>query len=331
MDSNDRAPRTPWDHGVPERADRTRTHAYHRRTRRPALAVGVALSLALVLAACAPARSGAQSLPTFDARSSTAASTATATATGEPAPSQDEAVPTPGSFDEFDGPAGAAPDPAHWSAQTGAGGWGNHELQTYTASNGVLDGHGHLVITADIGPDGGPPYTSARLTTHGKSSFGYGTVSARIQVPQGGSLVPAFWMLGSDVDTVGWPECGEIDVVEAPIDTHRTSHFLHGPGEDDPDHNVQAGGILMHTRAMSKGFHTYSVTRSPGHVVISVDGVVGTDITEATAPSALKWVFDGQFDLILSLAIGGSVPHPTPSTPRTAQMVVDWVRYAPAR
>jgi beta-glucanase (GH16 family) len=338
VDSNHRAPRTPWEPDVPERVWRTRPaplgavpRPRASRLRLPVV-IGVAVAAAVAVAGCAPVGSSRATLPSFDAAATAGPTADTGTTAGPGAGGTDRAatVPQPGSFDEFDGTAGSAPDPAHWSAQTGAGGWGNRELQTYTGQNAVLDGHGHLVITADIGPGGGPPYTSARLTTHGKRAFGLGTVSARIRVPDGRSLVPAFWMLGSDIDTVGWPACGEIDVVEAPIDTHRTSHFVHGPGKSDPDRNVQAGGVLIHDRPMSDGFHTYSITRSPGHVVISVDGVVGTDITEASAPADLRWVFDGDEDLLLSMAIGGSVTHPTASTPRTARMLVDWIRYAPA-
>ena len=311
-----------------------------RRIRRSAVASAIALAAltALIVTGCSGLDVGAASgVPPFTVTPvPTAVPTANATPTA-PASSDDgtastdgEAVPAAGSFDEFDGPAGSAPNPAHWVAQTGAGGWGNNELQTYTAENGVLDGDGHLVITADIGAGGGAPWTSARLTTHGLASFGYGTVSARMKLPDGESLLPSFWMLGSNIDTVGWPVCGEIDVVEAPISTTRTSHFLHGPGVGAPTKNVQAGGVLNHAEPMSDGFHTYSVTRTPGHVVIRVDGVVGTDISRTTAPVDLQWVFDGDFDLVLSMAIGGSVPAPTATTPRTAQMVVDWVRFAAA-
>ncbi|MFZ7087579.1 glycoside hydrolase family 16 protein [Curtobacterium sp. RRHDQ10] len=281
----------------------------------------MALAAAFALGGCSGYSPG-NSVPAFDA-----APTPSSHASASTAP---EDTPAPGSFDEFSGPAGSQPDPAHWVQQTGGGGWGNHELQTYAATNGVLDGKGHLAITATMGPGGTAPYTSARVTTHGKASFGYGTVSARIKFPDGGSLLPSFWMLGSDVDTVGWPQCGEIDVVEAPIDTHRTTHYVHGPEVGSPTANVQAGEVVMHEQPMSSAFHVYSVTRSPGHVVISVDGRVATDLTPESAPSNLQWVFDGPFDIVLSMAIGGSTPAPTASSATSATMLVDWVRYAPA-
>jgi beta-glucanase (GH16 family) len=300
-----------------------------RSARRVGGGIALAVVAALTLAGCSGYSAGS-SVPAFDA-APTPTDTAipqhgsTSSDTAERGP-----VPAPGSFDEFDGPAGAQPDPAHWTQQTGDGGWGNHELQTYTAPNGVLDGHGHLAITATIGEGGQGPYQSARLTTHGKASFDYGTVSARIKFPDGNSLLPSFWMLGSDIDTVGWPMCGEIDVVEAPIDTHRTTHYVHGPKVGSPTTNVQAGNVVMHSTPVSGAFHTYSVTRSPGHVVISVDGRVATDLTPDTAPADLQWVFDGPFDIVLSMAIGGSTPAPTAASPRSSTMLVDWVRYAPA-
>lgn len=292
--------------------------------RRGGGAVALAVVAALALAGCSGYAAGS-TVPAFDA-----GATPGATGTSSSGTKHAAAAPAPGSFDEFDGPAGSQPDAARWTQQTGAGGWGNSELQTYSDTNAVLDGHGHLAITATVGPGGGAPYESGRITTKGKQSFGYGTVSARIKFPDGGSLLPSFWMLGSDVDTVGWPRCGEIDVVEAPIDTHRTTHYVHGPRVGSPDTNVQAGNVVMHDRPVSAAFHTYSVTRSPGHVVISVDGVVATDLTPDTSPADLKWVFDGPFDLVLSMAIGGSTPAPTASSPRTSTMLVDWIRSAPA-
>ena len=117
--------------------------------------------------------------------------------------------------DDFDGSAGSQPDAAVWTAQTGSGGWGNDELQTYTADAAVLDGDGHLVITATIGADG--QATSGRITTQTKRSFGAGTVAARIRLPDGPGLLPAFWLLGDSVETIGWPAAGEVDVVETPF------------------------------------------------------------------------------------------------------------------
>src|SRR5438552_1554566 len=115
--------------------------------------------------------------------------------------------------DEFDGPANSAPDQTKWAYDTGATGWGNQELENYTKSpdNASLDGKGDLVIRAVRTASG---YTSARLKTQGKFTTTYGKIEARMRIPYGQGLWPAFWMLGSDIDPVGWPGCGEIDIME---------------------------------------------------------------------------------------------------------------------
>src|SRR5262249_21216572 len=123
--------------------------------------------------------------------------------------------------DEFDGPAGSAPDQTKWNYDTGGGGWGNNELETYTSRtpNAFLDGEGQLVIKAVketfTGADGiRRDYTSARLLTRGKFTQRYGRFEARIKLPFGQGIWPAFWMLGANIDQVGWPMCGEMDIME---------------------------------------------------------------------------------------------------------------------
>ena len=141
--------------------------------------------------------------------------------------------------DEFNGTVGSPPDPKNWNYDLGGGGWGNGELETYTNStqNAFQDGNGNLVIRAIRDSSGN--YTSARLQT-GKSgastqttdgNWQYGMVIARIKLPFGHGVWPAFWMLGENIGTVGWPSCGEIDVMEnigrTPDSTYGTTH---GPG-----------------------------------------------------------------------------------------------------
>src|SRR6266542_3268035 len=125
--------------------------------------------------------------------------------------------------DDFDGPAGSAPDPSRWRHDIGGGGWGNQELEYYTNStrNAALDGNGQLVITARRENPAGfgcwygsCQYTSARLLTAGTFSQQYGRFEARIKIPRGQGMWPAFWMLGTNIGTVGWPSSGEIDVME---------------------------------------------------------------------------------------------------------------------
>src|SRR5882724_11688050 len=132
--------------------------------------------------------------------------------------------------DEFSGPANSPPDRTKWTYDVGATGRGNAELENYTisTSSAALDGEGNLVIQA-IAANGG--YTSARLKTQGLAAFTYGRIEARIQVPFGQGIWPAFWMLGSNIGTAGWPRCGEIDIMEnigkEPAMVHGT---IHGPG-----------------------------------------------------------------------------------------------------
>ncbi len=147
---------------------------------------------------------------------------------------------------EFDGPVGSAPDPSAWIAELGGGGWGDDQLQSYTRppANAYLTGSGQLAIVAREDPDVPGGISSARLTTHGLVSFRYGRIAARIKVPSTAGTWPAFWMLGTDIDTVGWPACGEIDVMEHvgsdPTAVHGT---VHGTGYAGIGHGVATGSI----------------------------------------------------------------------------------------
>jgi len=144
--------------------------------------------------------------------------------------------------DEFDGPDGSRPDPSRWVLELGGAGWGNEELQTYTdrPENSSIEG-GALVITARAekftGRDGiARDYTSARLKTLGRFSQAYGRFEARIKIPRGQGIWPAFWMMGVNIDSRGWPDDGELDVMEnigrEPSTVHGT---LHGPGYSGAD------------------------------------------------------------------------------------------------
>src|SRR5205085_6803441 len=161
--------------------------------------------------------------------------------------------------DEFNGPANTLPDSSKWTYDTGANGWGNSELENYTtdAANAHLDGNGNLVIVAQRTATGG--YTSARLKTQGKFATTYGKIEARIRIPYGQGIWPAFWMLGSNIDTAGWPNCGEIDIMEniggEPAMVHGS---LHGPGYSGAT-PVTATYSLPAGQPFSKGFHIFSV------------------------------------------------------------------------
>ena len=225
--------------------------------------------------------------------------------------------------DEFDGPAG--PVGGVWTAETGGGGWGNGEQQVYTDStdNVRLDGKGHLLISARRDGD---TITSARLTTRGKYSLLYGTVSARISLPSGQGLHPAFWLLGDSLDEVGWPRAGEIDVIEtlnAATDYHTG---IHTPADSDPrGQNLSASGPAPFPLADT--FHTYWIRKSPGHIVTGIDDRELFSVTPSDLAADSQWVFDAPFHVLLNVAVGGDWPGP-PSADTTfpATMTVDWIR-----
>ena len=226
---------------------------------------------------------------------------------------------------EFNGAAGSAPDPAVWSYDTGAGGWGNNELQTYTTSrsNSQLDGNGNLVITARREGSG---YTSARLHTNDKVELRYGRIEARIQIPRGQGIWPAFWMLGGDFPQTSWPSSGEIDVMEnVGYEPHRVHGTVHGPGYSG---GSGITGMYQHPQGWSFAdtFHTFAIDWRPGQITWFVDGVQFHQVTRASVGSN-AWVFDKPYFLILNVAVGGSWPgYPDASTTFPQQMKVDWIR-----
>jgi beta-glucanase (GH16 family) len=245
--------------------------------------------------------------------------------------------------EEFGGPAGTPPDPRVWNHEIGDGtannipGWGNSELQYYTAdaANGAQDGQGNLVITARAS-DGslvcyyGPClYTSARLTTQGKREVGFGRVEARVRLPRGAGLWPAFWSMGTDLPQVGWPRAGEIDVMEwvgrAPTQIFGT---IHGPGYSGGE---SFGGIHDFGRDISEETHTFAVERQPGEIRWYVDGILYHRATPAdVAPD--PWVFDHPFFLLLNMAVGGNFGGPVgEGTVFPQRLKVDYIRVYGAR
>jgi beta-glucanase (GH16 family) len=232
--------------------------------------------------------------------------------------------------DEFNGPAGASPG-SQWNFDTGGGGWGDEELESYTSrpANAELDGQGHLAITARAekytGADGVTrDYTSARLQTD-TFQFQYGLVEARIKVPAGQGLLPQFWMLGSNFEGVGWPGCGEIDTMEVlGSEPNIVNGTLHAPWPWAP---YGVGGTAESATPLSAGFHVYSVEWEPERISYLLDGTVYKTITRAELPSGVAWPFQHPYFLLLDLAVGGEWPgSPNASTHFPAQMLVDWVR-----
>jgi beta-glucanase (GH16 family) len=246
--------------------------------------------------------------------------------------------------DEFDGPNGALPDPKKWTYDLGGGGWGNQELETYTnrAENAHIE-NGNLVITADKETYEGSDhiareYTSARLKTQGLFSQAYGRFEARIKIPEGQGIWPAFWLLGDNISSVGWPKCGEIDIMENVGKEPGLVHgSLHGPMTTGDATDVTATVSLPKGKDFAAAFHLYAVEWEPDAVRFYVDDTLyatfNASSVAATPATAGSWVFDHPFFLILNLAVGGNWPGPPDSTTTFPQvMIVDYVRvYAPKR
>jgi beta-glucanase (GH16 family) len=234
--------------------------------------------------------------------------------------------------DEFSGPRGGRPNPRKWTLETGYG-WGDRELQSYTGrpANVSLDGRGHLVITARreryTGSDGRTAnYTSARINSRARFEFAYGRVEARIRVPHGRGLLPAFWALGTNLDVAGWPRAGEIDFVEVYGSDPSTVHgTLHGPRRGHEDYALEA--TRRTGDSLANDFHVYGVSWSPGKIVFRLDGVPYAVRTRRDLPAGSRWSFEHPFFLLFTLAVGPRwLGPPDATTPWPATMLVDWVR-----
>lgn len=239
--------------------------------------------------------------------------------------------------DEFNRAAGTAVDAKKWTAEIGGGGWGNQELQYYTNSteNAFHDGKGSLVIKAvKLTPPmdlkcwyGACQYTSARLITKDKFEQKYGKFEARIKIPRGQGMWSAFWMLGSNIDEVGWAKCGEIDIMEnigrEPLTVHGT---IHGPDYSGGS-GIGAPFLLADEAAFADNFHVYALEWSENQISFFVDGALYKMITPKDLPQGAKWVHNQPFFMILNFAIGGNwggKPDSTSEFPQT--MLVDYVR-----
>ena len=243
--------------------------------------------------------------------------------------------------DEFNGAAGTKPDAAKWSADPGIG--QNNELQVYTNhDNTQMDGQGNLVLEARRQPTPGTTcpvdpvsgsttcqYTSARMNTGNKFHTTYGKIEARIKVPKGNGLWPAFWMMGADFLTGRpWPYNGEIDIVEIlGRETTKGYSTLHAPAYNG------AGGYggtygLPGGADFANDFHTWTMLWNSAGITYQVDGTTVFTVDKAQLEATRgPWIFDHPFYLILNLAVGGDFPGPpNASTPFPSRMLVDYVR-----
>lgn len=231
--------------------------------------------------------------------------------------------------DEFEG---TEIDMNNWSFELGNGcpnlcGWGNGELQYYTDSpqNAYLE-NGNLVISANFQEGGSPEYTSTRLLTRGKQSFASGRIEARIRLPQGQGIWPAFWMLSEDKTYGNWPLSGEIDVMEMvgfdPNTSHGTIHY----GGMWPLNQYQGNSTQVNVGILADNFHTYAIEWSEEEIRWYFDGALFS-VKTATNLGTFPWRFDDEFFIILNIAVGGFWPgYPDASTSFPQTMEVDYVR-----
>src|ERR1700722_361420 len=235
--------------------------------------------------------------------------------------------------DEFNGKNGSLVDTSKWVSETGGGGWGNQELEYYTARpENAYELDGNLVIKVlrekYKGADGvSRRYTSARLKTLGKFAQAYGRFEARIKVPRGQGIWPAFGMMGEDVDKAGWPKCGEIDVMEnigkEPVLVHGT---IHGPGYSGGK-GIGAPFSFPPPQGFAGGFYGYAVEGEPNTIRLYVDEHLYETRTASGLPPGTKWVYDHPFFMLLNVAVGGpwgGIPDASSVFPQT--MLVDYVR-----
>ncbi len=239
--------------------------------------------------------------------------------------------------DEFNGADGSSPDASKWTYDTGVGGngWGNNELETYTnrTKNAQIQG-GNLVITAVKETYADPSdgvirnYTSARLKTQSLFSQAYGRFEARIKIPAGQGMWPAFWMLGNNITSVGWPKCGEIDIMENIGKEPGTVHgSLHSSSTVAQTSDASAPFSLPAGQNFAADFHLYAVEWEPGTVRFYVDSNLYATVTQSQWPAGGAWTFDHPFFLLLNVAVGGDWPGaPDNSTVFPQQMLVDYVR-----
>ena len=230
--------------------------------------------------------------------------------------------------DEFNEGVNNQPNSAVWNFDTGAGGWGNNELETYVTSqanchiisdSGATDGQA-LQIEAQTDTSG--RWYSARINTGGTKIVGpYGYIEYRAQMPNSGDgYWPACWMLGENIGSVGWPQCGEVDIMEEVNGQDNNHGSLHGPNYNP---TATIGGS-----SFTSAYHTYGALWQQGSITFYVDGNAYETQTSSGAPGG-GWVFDNQtMFFLINLAIGGNFPgNPDGSTQDNGNLKVDYVRY----
>lgn len=226
--------------------------------------------------------------------------------------------------DEFNG---TTLDAASWTYESGAGGWGNNELQNYTnrPDNLYLD-NGKLIIQAKKESYQGSAYTSARIVTKGKKEFTYGRVDIRAKLPVSQGIWPALWMLGKKIDQTSWPACGEIDIMELvgkePNKVYGTMHW----GANTSSHQSYSTNYTLPSGNFSEKFHVFSMVWEADNIEIFMDDISYCKFNKSRVGSA-GYPFNEAFFFIFNVAVGGNWPgSPDATTTFPQQMIVDYVR-----
>ena len=244
--------------------------------------------------------------------------------------------------EEFNGPAGTFPDTTRWTYDLGNnGGWGNGESEVYCSAgsnaapcsaanpNVFMNGSGSLVIRARR--DAGGTWTSTRMHTSGKFTTQFGRIEARMKLVAANGLWPAFWMLGSNIGSVGWPSCGEQDIMEW-VDNYgpnATSSTIHGPGYSGANGIGVTTGFPNGTRVDDGNYHIYGVLWSNNQIQFYRDSItnITRTITSANIPAGTTWAYNHPFFILLNQAVGGNwFAGPDGSTPAVNDMLIDYVR-----
>ncbi|MDI1256108.1 MAG: glycoside hydrolase family 16 protein [Flavobacterium sp.] len=207
----------------------------------------------------------------------------------------------------------------NWNFEVGGGGWGNNESQVYTKENHQLV-DGNLVITAKLE---GEQYTSTRITTQGKKEFKYGRFEARAKLPVGQGIWPAFWMLGSNINLVGWPKCGEIDILEY---IGRDPHMVYTTLHTEARHGENGNSKKTELKEIEEGFHVYAIEWTKDKIEFFVDDQSVYIFSPEDKPEAV-WPFNQPFYFIINMAVGGNFGGPkVDDSIFPQQYTIDYVR-----
>ncbi|MEY4494459.1 MAG: hypothetical protein RL570_574 [Actinomycetota bacterium] len=237
---------------------------------------------------------------------------------------------------EFNDAAGTAPSSKYFNYDLGGGGWGNKELQWYSEDAVQTNGKGQLEISATKIPPvaddelpfncfGDCQYFSGRIKTQGKVRFKYGRIEARIKLPSGEGVWPAFWLLGSNIVAKSWPACGEIDVIELRgREPNRAIASAHGPGYSGA---ASKSGVRSLPVSLSDDYHVYSIDWTANKISWYLDGKLYHTLTNKSVKAG-SYVFNQDFFIILNLAMGGDFDGGRlDSSIEKATMAVDYIRY----